>query len=472
VLTSFARVLACVAAAGFAASAQAQTKPSALKVETAPKSVLFVGNSFYYYNNGMQAPFVTIARAADNAHRAEYRATMATIGGSGLNWHDMEGYFNKGMASYSFDDKNEVHLNSFDKPFDVVIMNDCSQCPIHPQLSGLFREYVKKHGDTVRQHGATPVLFMPWAYADKPEMTAQLAEAYTSAGNDNRMLVIPAGLAFANALAKNSDLILYADDKRHPSPAGTYLGAATAYAAVYGKSPVGAPAPKSIDPSVAGLLQSVAWETVQQYYGRGDPATTQATGGASAMSFFVTSVGLGNGADLGGLDGADRHCQTLAAGVGAGGRMWRAYLSASASGAQPAVNARDRIGRGPWQNAKGEVVARDVEELHGANKLTKQTALTEKGEVVNGRGDTPNRHDILTGSQADGSAFAGSDDRTCGNWTKRGEGSAMLGHHDRIGLRDDDASRSWNASHPSRACGQDALRATGGDGLLYCFATN
>ncbi len=190
------------------------------------------------------------------------------------------------------------------------------------------------------------------------------------------------------------------------------------------------------------------------------------------MTFFVTSVGSGKGADLGGLAGADQHCQSLANAVGAGNRTWRAYLSASASGGQPAVNARDRIGRGPWQNAKGEVIARDVDELHGANKISKQTALTEKGEVVNGRGDTPNMHDILTGSQPDGRALAGAEDMTCGNWTKSGEGAAMVGHHDRMGLREDEPSKSWNSSHPSRGCSQEALRSTGGAGLFYCFAAS
>jgi hypothetical protein len=196
----------------------------------------------------------------------------------------------------------------------------------------------------------------------------------------------------------------------------------------------------------------------------------------TAMTFFITSVGSGKGADLGGLAGADQHCQTLAQAVGAGNRTWRAYLSTSAAGSQPAVNARDRIGRGPWQNAKGEVIARDIDELHGTNNLNKQTALNEKGEPVNGRGDTPNMHDILTGSQPDGRAFAGGDDRTCNNWTSSSEGAAMVGHHDRQGLRDDDASKSWNSSHPSRGtgggCSQEALRGTGGNGLFYCFAAN
>jgi hypothetical protein len=192
------------------------------------------------------------------------------------------------------------------------------------------------------------------------------------------------------------------------------------------------------------------------------------------MSFFVTSVGLGKGADLGGLEGADRHCQQLAQAAGAGGRTWRAYLSTQAADGHPAVNARDRIGGGPWQNAKGTVIANSLDELHGDNHLTKQTALTEKGDIVNGRGDTPNRHDILTGSQRDGTAFAASEDRTCKNWTSSTQGAAMLGHSDRIGLRDDEASRSWNSAHPSRGaeggCSQADLRSTGGDGLLYCFA--
>ena len=194
---------------------------------------------------------------------------------------------------------------------------------------------------------------------------------------------------------------------------------------------------------------------------------------AENMSFFITSAGPGSGADLGGLEGADAHCQQLAEAAGGGAHPRRAYPSTQADGGGPAVNARDRIGAGPWQNAEGVVIARDLDELHGANNLTKETALTEGGEVVNGRGDDPNRHDILTGSQPDGTAFAGSEDRTCGNWTSNGDGAAMVGHHDRQGLRDDEASRSWNSSHPSRGgCSQEALRGTGGDGLFYCFAAD
>lgn len=204
-------------------------------------------------------------------------------------------------------------------------------------------------------------------------------------------------------------------------------------------------------------------------------ATGCAQAQQSTMSFFVTSVGSGKGADLGGLEGADRHCQQLASAAGAGGKTWRAYLSTQAAGGQPAVNARDRIGKGPWTNAKGEVVAKSVEDLHGpGNNLTKQTALTEKGAVVNGRGDQPNTHDVLTGSQPDGTAFAGAEDMTCGNWTKSGaEGAAMLGHHDRTGLDESPPAKSWNSSHASRGgCSQDALKGTGGAGLLYCFAAN
>jgi len=191
------------------------------------------------------------------------------------------------------------------------------------------------------------------------------------------------------------------------------------------------------------------------------------------MSFFVTSAGSGKGADLGGLAGADQICQARAAGVGAGDRTWRAYLSTSAAGGNAAVNARDRIGSGPWYNAKQVLVAANLDDLHqafGTNGLTKQTTLTEKGDVVNGRGDTPNQHDILTGSESDGRLAKGDKDMTCNNWTSSGDGSAMVGHSDRTGLRIDALSQSWNASHPSRGCRQEALVSSGGNGYFYCFA--
>jgi hypothetical protein len=189
------------------------------------------------------------------------------------------------------------------------------------------------------------------------------------------------------------------------------------------------------------------------------------------MSFFVTSVGLGRGADLGGLAGADAHCQSLAAAAGAGARSWRAYLSTQGANA---VHARDRIGTGPWRNAAGVVIAQSVADLHDSNAsgLTKATATTERGAVVNGRGDTPNTHDVLTGSSADGRSIPGTEDRSCANWTSSDQGSAMVGHSDRIGLRDDAASVSWNTSHPSRGCSQANLVSTGGAGLFYCFAVN
>ena len=198
---------------------------------------------------------------------------------------------------------------------------------------------------------------------------------------------------------------------------------------------------------------------------------------SAGMTFFLTSNGIGNGGNLGGLAGADNHCQTLAQAAGAGAKTWHAYLSTQAADGKPAVNARDRIGKGPWQNSKGAEIAKDVADLHSANNnLTKQTALSEKGDVINGRGDTPNRHDVLTGSQGDGTAFGPENDRTCKNWTSSTQGAAMLGHSDRMGLRDDDASKSWNSSHPSRGsdggCSQADLKSTGGDGLLYCFAAN
>lgn len=195
---------------------------------------------------------------------------------------------------------------------------------------------------------------------------------------------------------------------------------------------------------------------------------------AKTMTFFVTSNGPGKGADLGGLKGADAYCQKLAAAAGSK-KTWHAYLSTQGKGA---VNARDRIGKGPWQNFKGDVIAKNVADLHSDNnKLTKQSALSEKGDVINGRGDQPNRHDVLTGSQPDGTAFKGDKDMTCKNWTSSTEGAAMVGHHDRQGLRDDSPSKSWNSSHPSRGpkdstgggCSQSDLRGTGGDGLLYCF---
>ncbi len=195
-------------------------------------------------------------------------------------------------------------------------------------------------------------------------------------------------------------------------------------------------------------------------------------GESNSMSFFVTSKNPGKGGDLGGLAGADAYCQQLAQSVGAGGKTWRAYLSVGGAGT-PTVDARSRIGQGPWRNAKGEVIAKSVEELHGANNLNKQTALTEKGEIVSGRGDPVNQHDILTGSTAEGRfavPTAPANDTTCGNWTSSAVGSAVVGHHDRVGLNESAPMKSWNASHGTRGCTIDAFKTTGGAGQFYCFA--
>ena len=215
----------------------------------------------------------------------------------------------------------------------------------------------------------------------------------------------------------------------------------------------------SIVAVIAGSLAALAAQAPQQ-----------------PMTFFVTSVGMGDGGNLGGLAGADAHCQRLAAAVGGGNKTWRAYLSTQARPGQPAVNARDRIGTGPWYNSKGQPVSDTQSELHGdtlveaqrGSNLFKQSALTEKGQVVNGFGDTPNMHDMLTGSQPDGRAFADTMDHTCNNWTSNGLGSAQVGHSDRTG----GGNTSWNSAHGSRACSQDALIQTGGTGLFYCFAIN
>lgn len=197
------------------------------------------------------------------------------------------------------------------------------------------------------------------------------------------------------------------------------------------------------------------------------------------MSFFITSVGVGDGANLGGLEGADAHCQKLAEAAGAGSKTWRAYLSTSGNfdfanpdNNRASVHARDRIGKGPWFNAKGVMIARDVDHLHSGNNINKETGLNEKGEIVNGRGDKPNEHDILTGSRTDGTAFSPHVDMTCGNWTNNGKGAAGVGHHDRLGPMPDNWGKSWNFSHASRGCSQDALKSSGGAGLFYCFATH
>jgi hypothetical protein len=247
----------------------AQTKPKRTDIGgEPPKYILYVGNSFFYYNNSIHNHAVNLTRVADPANKDRYRATSVTISGSGFDWHDIESYFRPdGIGKYSFVGDNEIVFNKPGKRFDAVIMSDCSQCPIHPKLKSVFHEYAKKQTDTVVKHGAKPAFFMTWAYKDKPEMTSQLAEQYTIAGNNNDALVIPAGLAFANAISKRPELEFYMPDKRHPTLIGTYLGACTIYASVYKRSPVGNTYLAGIDPKLANFLQATAWETVQQYFG-------------------------------------------------------------------------------------------------------------------------------------------------------------------------------------------------------------
>jgi hypothetical protein len=230
-----------------------------------PASALWIGNSFFYYNNSMHSHVGAFIAAGMPGFR--HRATSVTISGSGFDWHDTESYFRpNAIGSYSFDANNNIVFNKLDRLFDVAITMDCSQCPIHPQLAATFVKFAKINADTFRRHGAKPVFFMSWAYQDKPEMTAQLADAYTREANANDAFVIPAGLAFARSVARRPDVNLYAPDKRHPSLAGTYLAAATSYAALFKRSPVGSSYTAGLDPAVARHLQTVAWETVQDYY--------------------------------------------------------------------------------------------------------------------------------------------------------------------------------------------------------------
>jgi len=262
------RVLLCAALLGvFAAGPlSAQTKPKLLDVGIDnPASAIYIGNSFFYYNNSLHSHVSQLLKAADPKYA--FRSVSVTISGSGFNWHDVDSYFRpNAVSSYSFVPGNKIVFNKLDKLFDLAITMDCSQCPIHPQLKTVFREYAKKNSDTMRRHGAKPVFFMSWAYADAPEMTAQLAEAYTQAANDNDAFVIPAGLAFARSIAQRPDLNLYDADKRHPSLMGTYLAACTTYAALFKKSPVGLKYTAGLDEGTARFLQTVAWETVRDYF--------------------------------------------------------------------------------------------------------------------------------------------------------------------------------------------------------------
>ena len=260
-----AALAACSTSRPSVAPAAAPAKP-ALKVSTEIKSLLWVGNSFFYYNNSMHGHVGQLMSAAGVGG---LRSTSATISGSGINWHDLEAHFKPGgVASYSFVGDNEVRFNTFDKPFDGVMMMDCSQCPIHPKLQGIFHEYAAKHSATARKNGAAPILFMSWAYQDKPEMTQTLAAEYIKAGKANNALVVPAGMAFANSMAKRPELNLYVADKRHPSLMGTYLAACTVAASVYKVNPTGLKYTAGLPADVAAHLQAVAWETAQAFHAK------------------------------------------------------------------------------------------------------------------------------------------------------------------------------------------------------------
>jgi hypothetical protein len=248
------------------ASTQVSTQKTAVTESEQTKAVLWVGNSFFYYNNSMHGHVGQLIRGSSMTEKAGHRAVSATISGSGINWHDLESHFKpNGVGSYSFNSKNEVVFNTFTKPFDVVLMMDCSQCPIHPQLRSVFYEHAKKNSDIARKHGARPAFFMSWAYADAPEMTEQLAAEYSKAGKENNALVIPAGLAFAASLKARPDIELTISDKRHPTLAGTYLAACTVLASLYQTNPEGNTYTAGIDSATAKFLQSVAWQTAQDY---------------------------------------------------------------------------------------------------------------------------------------------------------------------------------------------------------------
>lgn len=262
-----------VASLGLAAAillsfpAAADVKPKLTKLEgDPPKAVLWVGNSFFYYNNGMPNMYSELTKAAD----MPARTTLIGIGGSGIDWHDVDSYLKPGskIGYYSIIN-NKARMNPPGRQYDTMVVMDCSQCPIHPELSSVFHEYAKIDADTARKYGVRPVFFMSWAYKDKPEMTAQLAEAYTREANANGALVIPAGLAFARAIKLRPDLEFYQKDKRHPQRIGSYLGACTAFAALTGKSPVGNSYTADLDPETAKFLQTVAWDTVQEFTGAG-----------------------------------------------------------------------------------------------------------------------------------------------------------------------------------------------------------
>ncbi|MGE3246985.1 MAG: hypothetical protein AB7F96_19190 [Beijerinckiaceae bacterium] len=243
------------------------TKPQVKRLHSGPpSSAVYIGNSFFYYNNGVNQQVLKLLTAAEPTR--PWRSTMITISGSGLDWHDVDSYFRpNAVGRYSFDPDNNVVFNDPKTLFDVAIVMDSSQGPVHPQLAPVFDEYTARNAASIRRHGAEPVFFMTWAYADAPDMTGPLAERYTQAGNAQNALVIPAGLAFARALSKRPELSLHVDDKRHPNLNGTYLAGCTVYACLFGKSPQGLAWDSGLDRRTAAFFQDIAWETVCDYYG-------------------------------------------------------------------------------------------------------------------------------------------------------------------------------------------------------------
>jgi hypothetical protein len=248
-----------------AVPAVAQTRPTVTQPAGGPpSSAIYIGNSFFYFNNGINAHVSGLLAGLQPAKTL--RSVMVTISGSGFDWHDVDSYFRpNAIGRYSFNPDNTIKFEKPERLFDVAVMMDCSQCPINPDLKDIFADYAKRDADIARKHGAEPVFFMSWAYQDKPEMTAQLAEAYTKAGNDNRALVVPAGLAFARSVAARPDIGLYIADKRHPTLAGSYLAAATMYASLFKASPIESSYTAGLDPDTARFLRTTAWETVQGY---------------------------------------------------------------------------------------------------------------------------------------------------------------------------------------------------------------
>ena len=268
-LSRLAAPLAAVLITACASLTPVPDVPQRAGTANPPRAILYVGNSFMYYNNSLHNHVGLLARASADKERATHRVTSLTISGSGLDWHDVAAYMKPdAIGRYSFVGDNDIRFNPPGRQYDAALLMDCSQCPVHPQLRPIFFEFSKKHSDTLRRNGVEPMFLMTWAYKDKPEMTQGLADAYTEAGRQNRAHVVPAGLAFARSIAKRPDLELYVADKRHPSPAGSYLAACTVLASIHGVSPVGNAYTAGLDPAVARHLQEAAWETVQAYHKR------------------------------------------------------------------------------------------------------------------------------------------------------------------------------------------------------------